>query len=241
VLRFTSPSTSLKEDDAFIEASLQHGVLLQADNTKRAERYSWLGCSNSQLRDRTYTFLRGTKDDAASLWDELFKTSVGKAPKMAKLLKYRGLLLSSCQWVLSLPATTLVQDAEDHVVGNSVKHGPSLTSTHVKPNQVSQTCFASLPLGRPLPTAVVLSRTRWRSFWQTSLNFASCQACGKCATLATDPSARACWSPTTHLSQTTYSHFAALCASCRRNHGQMLSCSRSLGSFVTQGRRNLRR
>ena len=111
VLKF-KPSASLEHDDKRVESILRGGLLFPDPNG--ATLYSALGCSNSQLRVRTFIFLRGSPEEACALWSELLQN---EQPKISKRFKYRGLLLSGCQQIVKLPTSVCVLTEADYVVG----------------------------------------------------------------------------------------------------------------------------
>jgi hypothetical protein len=100
----TSPAT-----ENFVERVLRRGIDIDND------RFSVVGLSNSQLRDHAFCFMRGSSADVQEFYCKhvLVESRALSSKSPAKLVKHRGLMFTSCRFVLQLPPDTHVSDVDD--------------------------------------------------------------------------------------------------------------------------------
>ena len=94
--------------DGSVEKLLRDGIV-----GGDGENYNLVGCSNSQVQNRSFYFRRGDKQECRSFIRQHFLPFIEAKRPVAKRVKYAGLLFTACQHIVDLPTDLRVGSTND--------------------------------------------------------------------------------------------------------------------------------
>ena len=94
-------------DEDFIEKVLRGGV------KANGSIFNFLGCSNSQVQNRSFYFMQGSLCQCEQVLNQLINLQKLNLKGVQKRTKYVGLLFTGCQQIVNLPEKVRINTVED--------------------------------------------------------------------------------------------------------------------------------